>query len=184
MKGDARTFLGGRRMIRLSALALLAACFYLSASAQEKADDVALRVVKYEGLKDEILKNRGKVVLVDFWADFCKPCKDAFPHTVELHRKYESKGLAVVSVALDSLEENPTQVKDNVLRFLKKQKATFANLLLDETDAFWQKKFRMDGPPCAYVFSRQGKWTQLTAQELEDHPKNLERLIEDLLQEK
>ena len=173
-------------MARMSSLALavLAACFYLSAEAQEKTDDVTLRVVKYEGLKEEVLKNRGKVVLVDFWGDFCLPCKVAFPHTVELHRKFENKGLAVISVALDSLEENPMQIKENVHRFLKKQKATFANLLLDETDAFWQKKFRMDGPPCMYVFSRQGKWTQLSAQELDDQPKKLDRLIEDLLAEK
>ena len=173
-------------MIRLSslAIALLALVLLTSAEAQDKKDDVALRVVKYDGLKDEIYKNRGKVVLVDLWADFCKPCKDAFPHTVELHRKFESKGLAVISVALDSLEDDPMKMKGNVLRFLTKQKATFTNLLLDETDAFWQKKFRIDGPPCMYVFSRQGKWTQLSGQDLEDQPKQLDRLIENLLDEK
>src|SRR5262249_11243294 len=137
-----------------------------------------------DAVKEEILKNRGKVVLVDLWADFCKPCKDAFPHTVALHRKYAAKGLVVVSIALDSLEENPQQVQDGVLKFLKKQKATFVNLLLDERDSFWQKKFRMDGPPCTYLFSRQGKWTQLTAQEMEDHPRRLDNLVEELLAEK
>ncbi len=173
-------------MTRMSslALALLAVCVFASAEAQDKKDDVTLRVVKYEGLKDEVLKNRGKVVLIDLWGDFCKPCKDAFPHTVELHRKYESKGLAVISVALDALEDDPNKVQEKVLRFLKKQKATFTNLLLDETDEFWQKKFRIDGPPCMYVFSRQGEWTQLSSQELEEQPKHLERLIEDLLAEK
>lgn len=172
-------------MTRMSllALAIVAGFFYLSAGAQEKTDDVTLRVVKYDGLKDEVLKNRGKVVLVDFWADFCLPCKVAFPHTVELHRKFESKGLAVISVALDSLEDNP-KVKDRALSFLKKQKANFTNLLLNETEDFWQKKFRMDGPPCMYVFNRQGKWTQLSAQSLDDQPKLLDRLIEDLLAEK
>lgn len=166
------------------AFAVVVAFFYLSADAQEKADDVTLRVVKYDGLKDEVLKNRGKVVLIDFWADFCLPCKIAFPHTVELHRKFESKGLAVISVALDLLEEDPKQVQEKVLRFLKKQQATFPNLLLHESEDFWQKKFRMDGPPCMYVFNRQGKWTQLSAQELDDQPKRLDRLIEDLLAEK
>lgn len=37
---------------------------------QPPGDDVALKIVKYDGLKDIILKNRGKVVFVDFWADF------------------------------------------------------------------------------------------------------------------
>jgi thiol-disulfide isomerase/thioredoxin len=173
-------------MIRMSVFAagFVALVALGSVPAQDKADEVTLRVVKYDGLKEEILKNRGKVVLVDFWADFCKPCKEAFPHTVELHRKFAPKGLAVISVALDSLEEEPQQVKNNVLRFLKKQNATFTNLLLDESDEFWQKKFRMDGPPCIYVFSRQGKWTQLSAQELDDNPKGLDRLVEELLAEK
>ena len=39
-------------------------------TAQESKDEVVLNVVKYDGLKDVILKNRGNVVLVDFWADF------------------------------------------------------------------------------------------------------------------
>ena len=47
------------------ALILLAAA---PARAQEKA--VTLGVVKYAGLKDAVLKNRGKVVLVDFWANY------------------------------------------------------------------------------------------------------------------
>lgn len=171
-------------MARMSALAIVFLGLLLAAGAQEKKDEVTLKVVKYDAFKEEVLKNRGKVVLVDLWADFCLPCKKAFPHTVELHRKFESKGLAVISVALDSLADEPAEVKANVLKFLKKQNATFTNVLLDETDEFWQKKFRMSGPPCMYIFSRQGKWTQFTAQDLEDHPQNPERLIEELLAEK
>lgn len=171
-------------MIRWFAAAVAMAGMFISAAAQEKTDEVALRVVKYEGLKEEIQKHRGKVVMVDLWADFCKPCKDAFPHTVELHRKFQDKGLVVVSVALDPLDEDAAATKGRVLKFLQKQKATFPNLLLDETDVFWTKKFRIDGPPSIYVFSRQGKWTQFTAQELEDHPKNVDNLIEELLNEK
>jgi thiol-disulfide isomerase/thioredoxin len=167
------------------AIALLTACFYLSAGAQEKAGEVTLQVVKYKGLKEAVLKHQGKVVLVDFWGDFCPPCKAAFPHTVELHNKFESKGLAVISVALDSLEDEPAEVQGKVKRFLQKQKATFTNLLLDEPAEFWQAKFRMKegGPPCIYVFSRQGKWTQLYGKE-DLEPARLDRLVEELLAEK
>lgn len=170
-------------MLRFVAIAMTLGGLLVATSAQEKTDPVTLRVGKYDVLKDEILKNRGKVVLIDFWANFCLPCKKAFPHTVELHRKFEKKGLAVISVALDSLEDN-AEVKDHILTFLKKQNATFTNILLDEPDEFWQKKFRMDGPPCIYVFSRQGKWTQFNAQELEDQPGAVDRLVEELLAEK
>ena len=52
--------------------ALTIACFFLSSAtlAQPGADDVNLKIVKYDGLKDVILQNRGKVIFVDFWADF------------------------------------------------------------------------------------------------------------------
>src|SRR5258707_1096422 len=134
----------GGSMKRYLCLAILAV---LSGDglAQEKGD-ISLKLVKYDGLKDVILKNRGKVVLVDFWGDFCDPCKKAFPHVVELHKKHEKEGLVVVSVALDDINENPA-AKDSALKFLKAKGATFTNLLLDEPPELWQTKLHFSGPP-------------------------------------
>jgi len=56
-------------MTRIFAMMLLAVAAGVT-TAQSAGDDVSLQVVKYDGLKDVILKNRGKVVFVDFWADF------------------------------------------------------------------------------------------------------------------
>src|SRR5439155_11864728 len=97
---------------------------------QAPKDGVQLQTVKYSGLAEVIHKNRGKVILVDFWADFCVPCKQSFPHIVELHKKHAKEGLAVVSVSLDPMD-NPAS-PDVALTFLKKTGADFTNLYLNE----------------------------------------------------
>ncbi|MDR1725787.1 MAG: TlpA family protein disulfide reductase [Bacteroidales bacterium] len=58
---------------------------------------------------------KGKYILVDFWASWCKPCKAEIPHLKELYAKYKSKGLEIVSISMDRnpkewnsyLERNP-----------------------------------------------------------------------------
>jgi len=61
-----------------------------------------------------------------------------------------------MSVSLDDPKESGAQAA--VLKFLTERRAAFTNLILDESQEFWQKKFEMDGPPCVYVFNREGKW--------------------------
>jgi thiol-disulfide isomerase/thioredoxin len=114
--------------------------------------EVNLEVVKKQGYLDALAKLRGKVVIVDIWGEFCVPCKEAFPHVVELHDKYAAKGLACMSVSLDQAAD-----KDLALKFLKREKAEFTNVLLDEPAKTWQTFFDVYGPPAVMVFDRDGK---------------------------
>jgi thiol-disulfide isomerase/thioredoxin len=84
---------------------------------------VTIQVVDKAGYEAIIHKHAGKVVLVDFWATWCIPCKKLFPHTVHLHDEFSGQGLAVVSVSLDDAE-----AEAEALAFLKKSHATFDNL--------------------------------------------------------
>jgi thiol-disulfide isomerase/thioredoxin len=115
---------------------------------------VDVKIVKYSGMLDAIKHLRGRVLVVDFWADTCLVCKKEFPHLVQMQQKYATNGLAAISVSLD----DPSQpgVTEKVLRFLRSQNASFTNLILDEKPEFWQDKLNFDGPPSVFVFDRQG----------------------------
>jgi len=47
----------------------------------------------------------GKYILVDFWASWCVPCINGFPHLKELYSKYKDKGLAVIAISTDFKED-------------------------------------------------------------------------------
>jgi thiol-disulfide isomerase/thioredoxin len=70
------------------------------------------------GLEGSLPDLHGKIVLVDFFASWCEPCKESFPAMEELHQKYASKGLVIVAVNLD-------KKKEDMEDFLKKHPASF-----------------------------------------------------------
>ena len=84
-----------------------------------------------------------------------------------------------ISVSLDDPKESDTQ--KNVLKFLQSRKASFTNLILDESQEFWQKKFNMDGPPSVFVFNREGKWKQWVGG---DPYPEVEKLVVEFLKQK
>jgi len=78
-----------------------------------------LTTFSLEGKVPDDLK--GKVILLDFWASWCGPCKESFPVMEELHKKYGTKGLVILAVNVD---EQAAAMKD----FLKDHPATFTIL--------------------------------------------------------
>jgi len=63
-------------------------------------------------------KLEGQVILLDFWASWCGPCKSSFPAMEELSKKYVDQGLTIVAVSVDKNQEN-------MQRFLKSAKVSF-----------------------------------------------------------
>lgn len=88
----------------------------LAIGAGTLAPEIGLKDLSGRGVSIASLK--GKVVLVDFWASWCAPCREELPVLETLYKKYRARGFEVVGVNLD-------QSPDNVQRFLSGMPLSF-----------------------------------------------------------
>ncbi|HSG70225.1 MAG TPA: TlpA disulfide reductase family protein [Planctomycetaceae bacterium] len=116
--------------------------------------EVTLETVDEAGYAAKLAELRGKVVLVDFWATWCIPCRKSFPHTVELAHQHANEGLAVISVALD--EEIAVA---EVQKFLEQNRADLINLRSiygAEESSFEKFELGTTGLPHYKLYARDG----------------------------
>jgi len=127
-----------------------------AADEQAATGTIKLESLKWPQFKDRLAASKGaKFTLVDVWATTCGPCKENFPHLVEMHRKYSGKGLAVISLTLD----DPTDAKAvaEAEKFLREKKAVFTNVLLDENYGDGFDKLDINTIPAVFLFGPDGK---------------------------
>ncbi len=132
----------------------------LRAGAPAKPDEAAVEFkrMNYEEFQKFLATNpdgKVKYTLVDAWGTFCGPCKENFPHVVEMHHKFGPKGLRVVSLSFDDPEDERA-LKD-AEAFLKSQNAVNTNLLLNEDNGVAYEKFNVNAIPAVFLFGPDGK---------------------------
>ena len=59
-----------------------------------------------EGKKLSLTQAMGKVTIIDFWASWCRPCRNENPYVVEIYNKYHDQGLNIIGVSLDKNKES------------------------------------------------------------------------------
>jgi peroxiredoxin len=91
----------------LSLLLIVCSSSYLTTNAQPKVGQQApdFSIENPDGKIIRLSELQGKVVLLDFWASWCLPCRNANPEIVALYRKYHDLGFEVFSVSLDTKRE-------------------------------------------------------------------------------
>ncbi|HJZ93738.1 MAG TPA: TlpA disulfide reductase family protein [Gemmataceae bacterium] len=144
------------------------------------ADEVKLQPVNLDGLLKAVAEHKGKVVVIDVWATFCVPCKEKFPHMVELANKHAKDGVVFISLTVDEPED-----KDKALDFLKKNKATFQNFILEDKDKSEKEgdaKLYHSLPPIVHVFDREGK--KVKTYEGKKEAAQLDGLLEQMVKKK
>ena len=99
------------------------------------------------GQRATLSELRGRVVLLDFWATWCPPCRTAMPHLEKLRQEFGQKGLTVLGVT--------TEDADTVEPFIREHKITFPILL--DPDGVAARAYRVTGIPRSLIIDREGK---------------------------
>lgn len=116
---------------------------------------------------------KGKVVLLDFWASWCGPCRRANPHVVEMYNKYKDKGFTVFSVSLDGIDSRTKtrypsetefkagleQSRKNWLAAIEKDQLAWPYHVSELTkwDTQAARQYGVQGIPKTFLIDRDGK---------------------------
>ena len=99
-------------------------------------------------LEQALIKHRGEVVYIDFWASWCGPCRKSFPWMNKIQSQYQSQGFTIISINLDA-------DKSLANKFLLETPANFA-VIYDPTGKL-AKHFKIQGMPSSMLIGRDGK---------------------------
>ena len=115
---------------------------------------------------------RGKVVYLDFWASWCKPCRASFPWMNGLLNKYPADKFTVITINLDA-ETSEMQ------RFLDKIPAKFD--IYQDASGSIAEKFQLEAMPTSYLIDADGKVVSkhigFYTSEIEEYEREIEELL-------
>lgn len=168
-----------RCALRRTARVLLAVVLMAGASAavpavapSAPAPDFTLR--RADGPNLRLQEQRGQVVLVNFWATWCGPCRQEMPHLNRLYEKYRPSGFVLLGVNID---EDPKAAAELASRLGLK----FPVLL--DTDKRVSRLYDMSAMPATVLIDRDGRARFLHRGYREGMEQTYEKQIRDLLKE-
>jgi thiol-disulfide isomerase/thioredoxin len=142
-------------------LFLLTAIFILSCSTKRESSPVIggaaplFKVQTLEGSYFSLSEFRGKVVLIEFWATWCPPCKASIPEIEALKKRFNDNDLVVLGINLDE----GADIKERVAAFKDAYKITYPIGL--DSDGKISSKYRVSSIPMIYLLDRNLKIAQI-----------------------
>ncbi|MBS1787799.1 MAG: redoxin domain-containing protein [Acidobacteria bacterium] len=111
------------------------------------SDAVSFSLADLNGKQFSMGKLRGKIVVIDFWASWCGPCRETMPHVEKLHKDFKDKGVIVIGI-------NDEEIAD-AKRFVQKYGYTFPTLM--DAEGSVSKQYGIQAIPQTFVIDRDGK---------------------------
>ncbi|MDQ7037766.1 MAG: TlpA disulfide reductase family protein [Aquificota bacterium] len=121
-----------------------------------------------DGRRIKLSDLRGKIVLLNFWATWCPPCREEMPIFVRVYRKYKNRGFEIVAVSTDSGPEG-------VRNFIKEFRINFP-VVLDQKGKL-ARLYRVQGLPTSFLINREGKVVKVRLGEYKEIEKDLKKLL-------
>lgn len=123
--------------------------------------------VSTEGLK-------GSVVIIDFWATWCPPCRESLPFLNELHRKYAKQGLQIVGMNVDEGAERDLKA------FIAEKGLSYTIVMAPRR---LQNDYGVRALPVMFILDKQGKVVEQMLGFSSAHARILENLVKKLMAE-
>jgi thiol-disulfide isomerase/thioredoxin len=114
---------------------------------EKKIPSFTLKNLKGEELKLSDL--RGRVTIIDFWATWCPPCRDLMPNLTDLYKKYNSKGLNIIGIVVNSGSA------DKISKFVEKFKITYP--ILKGSDTVYKDFGYIRVLPTIFILNQKGE---------------------------
>lgn len=143
-----------------------------SVKVQQPAPDFTLRLAQGGNLK--LSEQRGQVVLVNFWASWCGPCRVEMPHLNRLHEKYRSAGVLLLGINID---DDPAHGAATAARWGVK----FPVLL--DADKAVSRRYDLGAMPSTVLIDRDGRVRHLHRGYREGMELQYEQQIRELVKE-
>jgi len=163
---------GAKRLLLGAALAMGANVAVPAVAPATAAPDFTLRSMNGPNLR--LQEQRGQVVLVNFWATWCGPCRQEIPHLNKLYEKYHASGFVLLGVNID---EDPRVAADVAAKLGVK----FPVLL--DTDKKVSRLYDMSAMPATVVIDRDGRVRYIHRGYRDGYEQSYEQQIRGLLKE-